>query len=80
VPVLAIEYAHANYSVVANYFSNAEMRCKEHLYHAIHDFLSDGVSDFYNETAHRKFVDEMITSGEQSVLTSWAEFIESRAR
>jgi hypothetical protein len=79
-PVLAIEYAHANYSVVSDYFSNADLRTKEDLYHSIHAFLKDGIQDFYIEREHNKFVEEMISPTENAVLDSWAAFIESQCQ
>jgi len=78
-PVLELEYAHANHTVVANYFSDADMRCKDDLYHIIHDFLETGTSEFYDESEHQTFVREMICESETSVLDSWAEFIEQHS-
>ena len=75
-PVLAIEYAHANHSVVSDYFFNTDLRTKEDLYHTIHEFLTDGTQDFYDEHEHDEFVDEMISPTEETVLDSWAGFIE----
>jgi hypothetical protein len=75
-PVLAIEYAHGNYTVVSDYFSSTTQRTKEDLYHSIHNFLTDGSGNFYNEREHNEFVEEMISPTEKTVLDSWAEFIE----
>lgn len=75
-PVLSIEYAHANYSVVSDYFSNTDLRTKEDLYHSMHNFLTDRSENFYNECEHDEFVEEMISPTERTVLDSWAEFIE----
>jgi hypothetical protein len=79
-PVLAVEYAHGNYTVVSDYFSSADMRCKDDLYHAVFDFLTNGTDNYYDKDAYQKFVDEMIQAGESSVLDTWAEFIESKTR
>ncbi len=75
-PVLALEYAHGNYTTVAHYFSNAEMRTKEDLYHTIYELLENGTDGFYDDAEHERFVREMITAGNDSVLDNWAEFIE----
>jgi hypothetical protein len=79
-PVLAVEYAHGNYTVVSDYFHNADMRCKDDLYHAVFDFLTNGTDNYYNKDAYQKFVDEMIQAGGSSVLDTWAGFIESKTR
>jgi hypothetical protein len=79
-PVLAVEYAHGNYTVVSDYFSSADMRCKDDLYDAVFDFLTNGTDNYYDKDAYQKFVDEMIQAGESSVLDTWAEFIESKIR
>lgn len=79
-PVLAVEYAHANYSVVSDYFSNADLRSKEDLYHTIHNFLVDGTQNFYGERSHQRFVDEIVSPNEDPVLDSWAAFVESQCQ
>ncbi|MFC7057710.1 hypothetical protein [Halovenus salina] len=78
-PVLALEYTHANHTILADYFPNADMRSKEEVYRAIHDLLEQGTSGFYNEADRRQFVEEMITNSTGSVLDAWAEFIEREA-
>jgi len=75
-PVLALEYAHANQSIISQYFSNADMRCKDDLYVTVHTLLDGGISDFFDEVEHEKFVEEMITSSSEPVLDSWATCIE----
>lgn len=78
-PVLGLEYAHANHTILADYFPNADMRSKEELYQAIHDLLEQGTSGFYNEADRTQFVEEMITNSTESVLDDWAEFVEREA-
>jgi hypothetical protein len=75
-PVIALEYTHANHSIVSHYFSNADMRCKDDLYATIHSLLDDDYRDFYDDDEHRRFINEMITSSSTSVLDEWAECIE----
>lgn len=76
-PVLALEYTHANQSVVSAYFSNADLRCKDDLYVTVHALLEDGLENFYDEDEHREFVEDMITASSEPVLDSWAECIEN---
>ncbi len=75
-PVLALEYTHGNQSVVSQYFPSADMRCKDDFYNAIYDLLNKPTKNFYNDDEHRKFVEEMVTNSNDSVLDSWARFIE----
>lgn len=76
-PVLALEYAHANQSIVSQYFPAADMRCKDDLYDMIHNILQVGTSNFYNDERYQQFVREMVTNSNSSVLNSWAGFIEN---
>lgn len=77
-PVLSLEYAHGNYTNDAYYFEKSDIRSKEHLLHTIQEFLNDGHLSFYDEVEYNKFVEEMVTSNNQPVLDSWAEFIERK--
>jgi hypothetical protein len=52
------------------------MRCKDDLYVTVHTLLDGGISDFFDEVEHEKFVEEMITSSSEPVLDSWATCIE----
>jgi hypothetical protein len=79
-PVIGVEYAHANYSVVSDYFPNSDMRYKEQLYDTIFNLLKTGTDNYYNVQHHQTFVNEMILPTNSSVLDSWAKFIESKAQ
>jgi hypothetical protein len=76
-PVFSLSYTHSNYATIAHYFPDSDMRCKDDLYYAFHDLIDKGCSDFYDEKEHQRFVQEMITSGNDSVLDAYADFIES---
>jgi hypothetical protein len=77
-PVLSLEYTHANHTVVSDYFSDAEIRSKDDLYHTLFDLLIGGTDNYYDESAHQKFVNEMISPNKSPVLDTWAKFIESK--
>jgi hypothetical protein len=76
-PVLSLSYTHSNYATIAHYFSDSDIRCKDDLYYAFHDLIDKGCSDFYDEEEHHRFVREMITSGHDSVLNAYADFLEA---
>jgi hypothetical protein len=76
-PVLALEYTHANYSSIAHYFSNADLRSKDDLYRAMHSIRDDS-NGFYESNEYQQFVEEMITAGNDSVLEAYAKFIETQ--
>jgi hypothetical protein len=76
-PVVEIEYAHSNLTVVSDYFPSAGMRCKEELYHVIYELSKNGTDDYYNESARDEFISSMISPNKSPVLDQWAEFIES---
>jgi len=78
-PVLELDYAHANYAVISHYFSNVDMRCKDDLFYAIRDFLVDGVDDFYDSDERNQFVNEMVSTGNATVLDSYADLFEEAA-
>jgi len=76
-PVLALEYAHGNYTTIAHYFSESDIRSRDDLYRAIHALRGD-TETFYPAEEHRQFVDEMILAGTDSVLETYATFIEEQ--
>ena len=76
-PVLAVEYAHGNYTTVARYFSNADIRSRDDLYDTMHA-INESDGEFYGADEYRQFVEEMVTASNDSVLDSYAKFFESR--
>jgi len=79
-PVLEIDYAHANYTVVSDYFSEADIRSFDELYDVIYDLLQNGTKNFYDEHSYEAFVQDMVSPKYDSGLDSWAEFIENQAK
>jgi hypothetical protein len=79
-PVIEIEYAHANHSVVSDYFPRADVRHKKQLYDTVFDLLENGTNEYYNDDKIRKFINEMIVPSNSFVLGSWAKFIETKAQ
>jgi len=76
-PVLTMEYAHGNHTIISKYLCESDMRCKEDVFQNISRFLSRGTQNFYYEDEHELFVDEIITCGNNRVLSTWAKSIEN---
>jgi hypothetical protein len=76
-PVLELSYAHSNNSVVSKYFDESDLKTKEDLYYRIHQLLSKGTRDFYDQENHDQFTEDIISPNNKPVLKSWASFIES---
>lgn len=76
-PVLELSYAISNHSVVSKYFDKSDLRTKEDLYYRIHELLSNGTKEFYDQKSRQQFIDDIISPNKKSVLKSWALFIEN---
>src|SRR5687768_8702289 len=79
-PVLAADYLHAGRSALAEYFPEAELRCRDDVYRHMERFLSQGCDSFYIEEHHRRFLKEMIDAGDPDVLSRYVALLESQVR
>lgn len=78
-PVLELDYTHANYTVISESFSNVDMRCKDDLFYAIRTFRTEGTDTFYSRPERQTFENEIVTSGNDAVLESYAVLFEEAA-
>lgn len=76
-PVFMLEYIHANYSTVAYYIKNTEIKCRDELYDKISAFIKNKNVIFYNETERRKFIKEIIDVPDKFVLERYVKFLKS---
>jgi hypothetical protein len=76
-PVLMPEYLHANYSTVAYYIKQSEIKSRDQLYENILEFAKNKNRKFYNEEDRSKFIKEMIHVPDKYVLERYCEFLKS---
>jgi len=76
-PVLSLDYTHANYSTVSQYFSAADTRSKDDLYYSLYSLRDHGLTDFYDRSRRDTFIKEMITNGGSQVLDDYTSFFVS---
>jgi len=74
-PVLMLEYLHSNYSTIAHYIKNSEIKCRDQLYNAIQEFIQKKNYKFYNETEKQKFIKEIIDVPDKYVLDRYCKFL-----
>jgi hypothetical protein len=76
-PVLMPEYLHANYSTIAYYFKESEIKFKDQLYDTIKKFVENKNMKFYNEQEREKFIREVIDVPDKKVLERYVDFLKS---
>ena len=76
-PVFMIEYLYANYSTIASYIKNSEIKCRDQLYDTLQEFIKNKNVKFYNESERRTFIKEIIDVPDKHVLERYAEFLKS---
>lgn len=76
-PVLMIEYLYANYSTIASYIKETEIKCRDDLYHILEKLLDNKKVKFYNENNRKKFISEIIDTPDKYVLERYCNFLKS---
>jgi hypothetical protein len=76
-PVIMPEYLHANYSTIAYYFKESEIKCRDQLYDIIEKFIKNKDFKFYDEKSRKKFIREVIDVPDEKVLERYALFLKS---
>jgi len=79
-PVLALEYAHWNESTIAHYLPrSASLRSRDDLYGYMHKINNldkiDSRAATYNADERDKFLNEVVTLGNDDVLREYVEFL-----
>ncbi len=74
-PVLMLEYQYANYSTLAHYMSETEIKCKDQLYDTMQEFITNKNYRFYNEKNRKKFINEIIDVPDKNVLERYSKFL-----
>lgn len=75
-PTLIPEYLNANYTLIAYYMPESDMRCRDDLYHTIEDFIKDKNRKFLKEEDRKKFIKEMIDVPDGNILERYVSFLE----
>jgi hypothetical protein len=75
IPVLAADYLHAGYSAIAHYIPEAEMRCRDDIYHAIAHFIEDPHREFYDKQHRITFIREMLDVPDKYVLERYVSLL-----
>ena len=76
-PVLMLEYLHSNYSTVAYYIKQSEMKCRDQLYDILQKLVKNKNLKFYNEEERRKFIKEIIDVPDNFVLERYCKFLKT---
>lgn len=76
-PVLMLEYLYSNYSTVAHYIKNTEIRCRDDLYNYLQEFSENKIDNFYNEVEREKFIKEIIDVPDKNILERYCKFMET---
>jgi len=74
-PVLMLEYVHANYSTIAHYIKNTELRCRDDLFDNIGSLIENKDRVFYDETQRKQFISEIIDVPDKQVLERYVDFL-----
>ena len=74
-PVLMIEYLYSNYSTIACYIPETEIKCRDDLYHALEKLLSSKKEKFYDEKNRENFISEIIDTPDKKVLERYCSFL-----
>jgi hypothetical protein len=76
-PVLMIEYLYANYSTIAHYIKETEIKCRDDLYHILEKLLSSKKEKFYDEKNRENFIKEIIDTPDKKVLERYCRILKS---
>lgn len=76
-PVIMPDYLHANYSTIAFYFKESEIKCRDQLYDTLQKFIQNKNLVFYNEDERKRFIEEVIDVPDKHVLERYRKFLKS---
>lgn len=74
-PVLALDYLHPNYSTIAYYMKDCEVRCRDKIYDTVDTFLKRRDSRLYSLEERERFIAKMIDVPDANVLKRYVDFL-----
>ena len=75
-PTIIPEYLNANYTAIAYYMPEYDMRCRDDLYNTISSYIKDKTSITCKEKDRKKFIKEMIDVPDGNILERYVSFLE----
>ena len=76
-PVLMPEYLNANYSYIADFMPETEIKCRDQLYDTIESFAKNKKHKFYKEEGRQRFIREIIDVPDKKILERYVKFLKS---
>ena len=70
-----LEYLNANYSFIADFMKESEIKCRDQLYNTIQSFIKDKNRRFYNEDDRKRFIKEIIDVPDKNILERYCKFL-----
>lgn len=74
-PVLELEYVHANRSTIAHYFSNTELLCRDDLVDALANLKAEPFGG-YSDATWLRFLNEVVEPAGPDVLAGYVELLQ----
>lgn len=74
-PVLSPEYLNANYTYIAGFFKESEIKYRDQLYETIKSFIKNKNRKFYNEEDRQRFIKEIIDFPDKYSLDRYHKFL-----
>ena len=74
-PVLALEYLNANYTYIADFFKESEIKYRDQLYKTIESFIKNKNRKFYDEKDRQRFIKEIIDFPDKNSLERYHKFL-----
>jgi hypothetical protein len=76
-PVLMPEYLHANYSKIAYYFKNSEIRSRDEMINQLQRFSEGKNIKFYDQKERDEFIEKIIEVPDNKILERYVKLLES---
>ena len=71
------EYLHANYSKIAYYFKNSEIRSRDEMINQLQKFSEGKNIKFYDEKERDEFIEKIVDVPDDKVLERYVKLLES---
>jgi hypothetical protein len=74
-PLLEMEYLHANHSIVASYAPSTQIDCRDEMINLIKDLRDGNRQCTYSEVERRQLLDEVVAADDAPPLSNYVSFI-----